>query len=204
MRLPRSTIRSLLGAVLLVSVALAALRTPTDAWDSGILGLTVLTLLTATLLTVHRTDPRWAYWLGFALSGWAYLIASLIPPIGSRLPTTQGLADLASRLSGQESASTFLYRLLVPGDPGGSDSPQPVVPDLTSEVSADWAFSWMFTGAALPGPSGAPENFVRIGHSLLALIVAFTGGRLSGWLYGKSHVQMAGDVDHPPDNGRRP
>jgi hypothetical protein len=204
MRLPRSTIRSLLGAVLLVSVALAALRTPTDAWDSGILGLTVLTLLTATLLTVHRTDPRWAYWLGFALFGWAYLIASLIPPIGSRLPTTQGLADLASRLSGQESASTFLYRLLVSEDPGLPSPPEPMVADLSGAGATDWRYSWMFTGAALPGPSGAPENFVRIGHSLLALIVALTGGRLSGWLYGKSHVQMAGDVDHPPDNGRRP
>jgi hypothetical protein len=58
--------------------------------------------------------------------------------------------------------------------------------------------------AALPGPSGASENFVRIGHSLVALIVALTGGRLSGWLYGKGHIQMAVYVDHRPGNGRRP
>ncbi len=66
MRLPRFTIRSLLGVVLFVAIAIAALRASTDAWDSGILGLDLLILLTAVLLAVHRTDRRPAYWLGFA------------------------------------------------------------------------------------------------------------------------------------------
>ena len=39
------------------------------------------------------------------------------------------------------------------------------------------------TGRLLSGRSGTPENFVRIGHSLLSLIAAFLGGQLSRQLY---------------------
>jgi hypothetical protein len=204
----RFSIASLLGVVLVIAVALAALRASTDAWDSGVLGLILLILLTATLLVVHRTNPRRAYWLGFALFGWAYLVASFVPPVGSRLPTTQGLGYLASRLPGRESASAVLYRLLVPEDPVlsrvFSGSPQPVVADLAKAGMPDCDDILMFTRAALPGASGTTENFVRIGHSLLALVVALIGGRLSWRLYDKNHVQMAGGDDHPPDNRRRP
>jgi hypothetical protein len=204
MRRFRSSIAGLLGVVVLVAVALAALRDPTDAWDSGVLGLILLILLTATLLVVHRTRRKRAYWLGFGLFGWAYLIASLIPSVGSRLPTTMGLAYLHSKLPMQETASGFLYRLLVSGDAGRSERPQPVVPDLSWEVSSDWAYTWMVTGAALPGPGSPPANFVRIGHSLLTLVLASIGGRLSRWLLDRNHVGTAGGEDHPPDYGRRP
>ena len=94
MRRFRFSIASLLGVVLFISVALAALRASTDAWDGCLLGLISLCLLTAVLLAVHRKDRRRASWLGFALFGWTYLIASLIPPIEARLPTTKGLAYL--------------------------------------------------------------------------------------------------------------
>ncbi len=204
MRLPRFTIRSLLGVVLLVSVALAALRTPTDAWDSGVFGVTVLTLLSAILLAVHRTNPRRSYSLGFALFGWTYLVASSVPPVASRLPTTKGLGYLASRLSGQESASTFLYRLLVSEDPGLPSPPEPMVADLSGAGAADWRYSWMFTGAAPFGTGATHENFVRIGHSLLALVVALIGGRLSRRLYDKNLVGMVGGDDHPSDERRQP
>src|SRR5262245_3777656 len=104
MRLPRFTIRTLLGAVLFAGIAIAALRAADDAWDSGILGLDILILLTAVLLAVHRTDRRRAYWLGFAFFGWAYLIFSLIPPIGLRLPTTLGLTVIDSKIPGRHRA----------------------------------------------------------------------------------------------------
>jgi hypothetical protein len=34
----------------------------------------------------------------------------------------------------------------------------------------------------LMGTGGSPDNFVRIGHSILALVFAFFGGSLSRWL----------------------
>src|SRR5262249_54477144 len=92
----RFSIASLLGVILFISVALAALRASTDAWDGCLLGLAVMVLLTATLLAVHRRDRKRAYWLGFSLFGWVYLLVSLIPPLESRLPTTKGLAYLGA------------------------------------------------------------------------------------------------------------
>jgi hypothetical protein len=104
MRSPRFTIRGLLGVVLFVGVAVADLRAPTDAWDSAAFGLTLLTLLAAVLLAIHRADRRRAYWMGFALFGWVYLGASLVPPIEARLPTTRGLTYLDSKLPGRDAA----------------------------------------------------------------------------------------------------
>lgn len=194
MRRFRFSIASLLGVVLFIAVALAALRASTDIWDSGMLGLDLLILLTAVLLSVHRTDRERAYWLGFSLFGWVYLLVSLIPPLESRLPTTKGLAYLESKLPRRETASQFLHRLLVSGDQGRPGSSQPVYPDLTGSGAADWSYSWMFTGVAPPGPNGTMENFVRIGHSLLAMVLAFLGGHLSRHLYGRGRE----DRSNPP------
>ena len=46
---------------------------------------------------------------------------------------------------------------------------------------------YLSTGRLLVrGSVGTTENFMRIGHSLLALIVAFAGGRLSRRLHSRS------------------
>src|SRR5438552_827548 len=98
----RFSIAGLLLVTLFVAVAVAALRAADDAWDHGVFALTLLVLLTAILLTIHRSGRKRAYWLGFALFGWVYLVASLIPPIESRLPTTKGLAYLDSKVPGRD------------------------------------------------------------------------------------------------------
>ena len=92
MRRPRITIAGLLGIVAFVAVAFAALRVPTDGWDGGVFGVTPTVLLISVLLAAHRTERRRAFWIGFALFGWAYLLVSQIPPIEARLPTTKALA----------------------------------------------------------------------------------------------------------------
>ena len=50
----------------------------------GVFSLTLLTLITAVLLAIHRGGKRRAFWLGFALFGGSYLIASLIVQIPVR------------------------------------------------------------------------------------------------------------------------
>jgi hypothetical protein len=85
----RFSIASLLGLVVFLAVALAALRESTYPWDSALLALTLLVLLTSVLWAVHRTDRRRAYWLGVALFGWAYLRASLVPQVRQRMLTTK-------------------------------------------------------------------------------------------------------------------
>ena len=203
MRLPRFTIRSLLGVVLFASVALASLRASTDAWDSGVLGLTLLTLLTAVLLAVHRTDRRRAYWSGFALFGWAYLIVSLSPPIESRLPTTGGLAFIDSKIPGRHRAwattvLTFTSKAGTNPVQNVASSPQGnTLASSPQEVIRVWDLT---TGKLLAGTFATTENFLRIGHSLLALVLAFVGGLLSRYLYGQGRregVLSPGDSPAP-------
>ena len=55
---------------------------------------------------------------------------------------------------------------------------------------------YLSTGRLLVrGSVGTTENFVRIGHSLLALIVAFVGGQLSRRL----HSRSLGSTSEPSD-----
>ena len=89
MRVPRFRIASMLSAILFVAVGFAALREANDQWDSVLFSLTLLLLLNAVLLAVHRTEGRRAFWIGFALFGWGYLSLSLISSTESRLITTR-------------------------------------------------------------------------------------------------------------------
>jgi hypothetical protein len=204
MRRLRFSIASLLGVVLFISVALGALRAADDAWNSGMLSLDLLILLTAILLGVHRTDRKQAYWLVFSLFGWVYLLASMIPPIGSRLPTTKGLAYVRMRWISPLPAGLAYF-----------DYDDYRTFDLFAAVGSTPDPSFFSTldpfdaGVSLTNPSpfistiGPPKNFVRFGHSLLALVMALIGGRLSRWMYDKNHVQMAGGNDLPTEERRR-
>jgi hypothetical protein len=160
----RFSIAALVGVVLFVGVALAALRAADDSWDCGVFGLALGALTTAVLLTIHRTGRRRAYWLGFTLFGWTYLVASLVPPVEARLPTTKGLTYLDSKVPGRQKfwpvAFTQCDRL----------------PSSSQGVVRIWDTS---TGRLLAGL----EDFVQIGHSLLALVLAFLGGHLSRCLH---------------------
>jgi hypothetical protein len=182
----RFSIASLIGVV--GFAATAALRASTDAWESGILGFAWLFLLTAVLLAVHRTESRRAFWLGVALFGWAYLIASLIPPLGLRLPTTLGLAFIDSRIPGREKlvSTMFLYTT------GGESSFNTTVSPYSSSPvfpTPSYVRIWDPATGKILTAGGATENFIRIGHSLLALLLAFLGGHLSRYLYRRGRAE---------------
>jgi hypothetical protein len=91
MRLIRFTNASLPGLVLFVGIALAALRRADDLWDSALFTLPLGLLPASVLLAIHRAGDRRAFWLDFAVCGWTYIGASLIPPVEARLLTTRGL-----------------------------------------------------------------------------------------------------------------
>jgi hypothetical protein len=196
MRLPRITIRSLLGVVSLIAIGIAALRAADDLWDSGMLGLTVLGLMTAVPLAVHRTDGRRAYWLGFALFGWAYLVASLSPQIGPRLPTTMGLAFIDSKIPGREATTSAVFSYTA-SPVFGYTSPFYTLPTTMQGNAWIWDLT---TGNWVPGPASTTENFIRIGHSLLALLLAFVGGLWSRYLYGQGRRESV--VPHRELPGR--
>src|SRR5262249_6083469 len=101
MRRLRFTIAGLLGLVVVTAVAFAALREATAQWDSVVFTLVVFLLFGSVLLAVHRAGASRAYWLGFALFGVGYLVASLIPLVEARLVTSRGLAYADSKIPGR-------------------------------------------------------------------------------------------------------
>jgi hypothetical protein len=197
MRRPRFTIASLLGIVLFLAVGLAGLREATDAWDSGVLGVTLTVLLVSVLLFIHRTGIKRAYWLGFTLFGWVSLVMSLVPPVEARLPTTKALAYLDSKVPGR----TFTIDGVFNGSPGGPGTLMTTIafsPDGRSIGTTRGTKVRLWdatTGKLVAGPNGTTENFLRIGHSLLALVLAFLGAHLSRYLYASGRLGSTEDPD---------
>jgi hypothetical protein len=188
----RFNIASLVGVIVILGVSFAALRESSDIWERSVFTLILGVLLIAILLAVHRTESRRAFWIGFALFGWIYLGLSLVPSIESRLIATKGLAYLHSKLSERSlkintvrhsGSWSFAHRKQVQNLSNNSAGDDGIV--VGHEV-------WLFdstNGRLRNAWSGTTENFVRIGHSLFALLAAWLGGQLSRRLYRSSRSQ---------------
>jgi hypothetical protein len=179
----RFNIGTLVILVLFFGVGLAALRESNEIWDSSIFTLTLGVLLTSILFAIHRTETRRAFCLGFALFGSAYLVISLLPSIESRLITTKALAYLDSKVPGRPIQLVAFTDAAIVSGTGNNQ-----VSNVTFSVSGIQAANagqaqvrlWdAATGKLLGGWSGTTENFIRIGHSLFALLVGWLGGQLS-------------------------
>jgi hypothetical protein len=184
MRRIRFSIASLLVVVLFLAVSTAALRESNEPWESGLFTLTLVILLTSVLLAIHRTASRRAFWVGFALFGWTYLALSLVPSIESRLATTKALAYLDSKVPGRP--QNFFKLHVTGGTPGNRVHSVAFSPDgnRLATSSPGTVRLWdVTTGRLLGGWAGTTENFVRIGHSLIALLAGWFGGLLSRRLW---------------------
>jgi hypothetical protein len=184
----RFNIASLLGVILILGVGFAALREASDLWESGIFTLTLAALLISILLAVHRAGKRRAFWLGFAVFGWFYLGLSLVPSIESRLITTKTLTFLDSKVP----VRSFQVRGIAFSPDG-----KRIATAGQGQVRL-WDAA---TGTPVSGWSGATEHFVRIGHSLLALLAGWLGGRLSCRLCRSSRHA---EVPTPVESGGSP
>jgi hypothetical protein len=169
---------TLVIVILVFGLGFAALRESSELWESGVFTLTLTALMMSILLAIHGTESRRAFWIGFALFGWIYLGLSLVPSIESRLITTKALAYLDSKLPGRP------ILLLSSGSGTGNNR----VSNVTLSVSGIQAATagqrqvrlWdAATGKLLSGWSGTTYNFIRIGHSLFALLIGRFGGQLS-------------------------
>jgi hypothetical protein len=183
MRKLRFNIASLLALILVLGVGFAALRESSDLWESGVFTATLGILLISIVLAVHRHESKRAFWLGFAVSGWIYIGLSLVPTIESRLLTTKAIAYLDSKVPGRP-LGVFTLRLSVANSSVPINQVQAVAFSQNGNQLATSNQSvvrlWdAATGKLLNGWSGTTYNFVRIGHSLLALLVGWLGGKLS-------------------------
>jgi hypothetical protein len=183
----RFNIASLIVFILICGVAFAALKESSEIWEHGVFSVTLLALIAAVLLAIYSSEARRAFWLGFALVGGCYLVFTLVPQIESRLVSSRGLSYLHSKLPGQP-AATVSFVVTTNGG-GGSTSPGNQTLTLTASAPSTAGGSvsarlWRVgNGGLLSGWGSSAENFVKIGHSLLALALAWLGGVLSRWLW---------------------
>jgi hypothetical protein len=188
MRRFRFHLDTLIILVLVLGVSFAALRESDEVWDGGVFTLVLAVLLVSALLAVHRTEERRAFWSGFALFGAGYLGLSLVPPIESRLITTKALAFIDSKVPRSMPAGFAYFDYDNDGRMDlyvvNNSQPNALYLNKGNGTFRLWA----------RGSVGTTENFMRIGHSLLALIAAVVGGQLSRRLYGKERERVEGSV----------
>ena len=182
---PRFTIAALVALVALCGVGFAALRNANDVWASFLFTLTLFVLGVASLGGVFRRGPSQAFLVGFASFGIAYLCLWGSDSIRPHLATTKllelaghkmshseqlySLTKLLERAGHKMSRSEQLYSLLVEGKESG-------LKDFDSDGQVD---VFVANGTTLTKMS----DFLRVGHSLFALIAALTGGLAARWFH---------------------
>jgi hypothetical protein len=159
----RFAILSLMGAVLAVAVAVAALRDANDYWAGGLLLATVLLIGTAALGAVYYSGGRRAARLGFTVFAAGYFALAFLgisDQIRAMLPTTWLL--------------TFIHHVATPTAIDGHGSvvtQQPGQPPVTVPVSLDARRSW---NSLIPGAANY-EAFSVVGNCLFTLLAGLLG-----------------------------
>jgi hypothetical protein len=156
MRTVRFPIAGLMGAVLVVALGSAALRNASTTWAGATFLLTCGVLCLAVVGIVCRGDAKRAWWLGFALFGWGYLVLAFWSLVD--LPTMALLDTIGARLG-----VTVQFRGSTGGMGGGMWSPGPM-------------------GGGFGGP---PDGSIQqISQCLWALVAALVGGGVANALFG--------------------
>ena len=160
LRTIRFPIAGLMGAVLVVALGLAALRNASEIWASVIFLLTCGLLCLAIVGTLCRRDAERAWWLGFALFGWGYLVLASWSSV--ELPTMTLLDAIGARIGLKVQFSGAM------GGMGGG-----------MRSAGLWA-------GGFGGNFGGPPNpsLQQITHCLWALVAALLGGILARTLFG--------------------
>jgi hypothetical protein len=174
MRRARASIAMLLAYVALVAVGLAALRVSSRLWANVGFSLAVTSLVAAIAGVIYRRGAGRAFWVGFALFGWSYLIMAFGPsPYNAwrdLLVTTPVLVILEDYLQ-DPLTSTAPGRLLVPA---AARPRRALFVELTP-----WSH-WTATDRSNPFAS---DSFNRIGHSFFCLAIAIGGGAFCQFLH---------------------
>jgi membrane protease YdiL (CAAX protease family) len=161
------TIRSLLLALVLVAIACVALLNANRWWASGCKTASFALLTAAILLAVHSGREQRAYWVGFAVAGWVYvlLLAATAFGLSTELITVEALDNLYPLFPWKEKA--VAGELSLAFGQGGTMTAQEVV---------------------------HRNSFDAVGHAFFALIAALLGGTLSQWLYHRRQMRLPGEA----------
>jgi hypothetical protein len=186
MKRPRFSIAALMVAIVILSLGLAALRYPNKLWESFYYSIPLAVLVFALLgVLFHRGLSR-AFWGGFALSGWFYMLLNFGPwfadSFSPYLFTTACLDLIYPHVAAPEQAAMAVEGARLPnmfglaGAFGGGGFGGGVV------ANDPWKF-WTEIDNAASGFNVAnnfqvdrSRPFQMIGHALFALLFAYLGG----------------------------
>jgi hypothetical protein len=178
MRRPRVSIAGLMGVVVLAALGFAAIRLGPEATSGAMTLVTCAVLLLAIVGAVSRQGGRRAWWLGFALFGWAYLVAAYFSsPDGPEFPTIALSSAVASRA-------------------GASDG-------FVADVRGVRAVGGMNGGGGGFGGGGVNTNVPHqwIAHCIWSLLFGLLGALLARLLFGSAPEPGESAVREPVPSG---
>jgi hypothetical protein len=160
----RISLAGSLGIVAVIAMGLAGMRSASSLWTTAAATVTLALLLSAVIAARLLDGPDRAFWAGFALFGWSYLVLVNWDWIGGQFghDLTAGLSDVAEAM---------FAKVDVPAPPGRG----------ATNLPASTGFVVISTEEYL-GQARARQiklgNFVQIGRMFLALLF----GLLGGWI----------------------
>ncbi len=176
----RFSLATLLLAVLLAAIGCAAVVNANDLWRQTIITATVAALVIATLAAVIWQSQSRVFALGFALTGWIYLVLVFVSAFGLRddLLTDKVVTWLFATIHGEQTSQQQSVQS-VAFSPDGTRL-------ATGSYDATIRFWDVSTGQAVSANAGGQKvdakNFADIGHSLWVIIVGSLGGVVAGIL----------------------
>jgi len=179
----RFSLSALIGATLLISLYLAALR-QASAWAAAAaLTLTIGLLAFSLLWALFRPSANRYFWTGFHLCAWGYLLIAFSDwsqaQLANYLVSTQVVARLHSQMpiSPSQTAMVEWHGTWFPAEVLRRDGTRSFI--HYTGYGANWD-EWV-------GPDrirGAFGPFLQICQALLSLIAGLAGGVLSVWISG--------------------
>lgn len=173
---PRVSIAALMGVVAVVALGAVALREANELWASAVFTLTLGILGLACLGAAFRRGTSRAAFAGFAAFGLGYMFLCFGPwassEIRPNLVTTKLLEWAGPRVirfrPAPQVLSDLSTRLAVPHERRPHEK---IVFVEYVEDSGSWR------------PARATGEFLRVGHSLFALLAALIGGLAARYFY---------------------
>jgi hypothetical protein len=157
----RISLAGSLGIVAVVAMGLAGMRSASSLWTTAAATMTLVLLLAAVLAARLLDGIDRAFWAGFALFGWSYLILVNWDWVGAQFghDLTAGLSDLAD--------------VVIPEVPVAATPPP---------VPARWA-----APASASSPSYlqlARERQIKLGNfvQIARMFLSLAFGLLGGWI----------------------